>query len=177
MPSNKVLEQKKQTVNELIDILKASQAGVLVDYRGLTVEQDTALRNELRKAGVEYSVVKNTLTRFAAKETGYDDLDEILHGPTALAISRDDAIAPAKVMAQFAKKFDKLSIKAGFVDGKVIDENGVNKLAELPSKPELLSMLMRTMNAPVQGVVNVLQGNIRGVVIALNAYAEKMQNA
>ena len=173
MPSEKVLNEKKQIVAELTETLKNAQAGVLFDYRGLTVDEDTKLRNDLRAAGVTYHVVKNTLTRFASKEVGLDELDPVLHGPTALAVSSTDAIAPAKVLAKFAKDNDVVSIKAGFVDGKVIDVKGVEELAKLPSKEELIAKLMGSLNAPVSGVVNILQGNIRAMAIALNAYAEK----
>ena len=128
MPSEKVLNEKKQIVAELTETLKNAQAGVLFDYRGLTVDEDTKLRNDLRAAGVTYHVVKNTLTRFASKEVGLDELDPVLHGPTALAVSSTDAIAPAKVLAKFAKDNDVVSIKAGFVDGKVIDVKGVEAL-------------------------------------------------
>ena len=120
MPNASVLEQKKAVVVELVEKLKAAQAGILVDYRGLTVEEDTKLRAKLREAGVEYKVVKNTLTRFAIKELGYDELDEQLNGPTSLAISSEDPVAPAKVISDFAKTNENLTIKAGFLDGKVI---------------------------------------------------------
>ena len=173
MPSPKVLKQKQSIVAGLTDTLKNAQAGVLFDYLGLTVEEDTKLRNELRAAGVEYHVVKNTLLRFAAKEVGYDELDSILHGPTSLAVSNTDAVAPAKVLAKFAKKNDIVSIKAGFVDGKVINVNEVKALSELPSKDELIAKVMGSLNAPISGVVNILQGNIRAMAIALNAYAEQ----
>ena len=162
MPSEKVLSEKQKIVAELIETLKSAQAGVLFDYRGLTVEEDTKLRSDL-----------NTLTRFASKEVGLDELDPILHGPTALAVSSTDAVAPAKVLAKFAKDNDVVSIKAGFVDGKVIDEKGVIELSKLPSKEELIAKLMGSLNAPISGVVNILQGNIRAMAIALNAYAEK----
>lgn len=173
MPSQKVLEEKKQVVAGLVESLKNAQGGVLFDYRGLTVEQDTKLRSELRNAGVDYHVVKNTLLRFASKEVGFDALDDILHGPTSLAVSATDAVAPAKVLAKFAKDNDVVSIKAGFVDGKVIGIDEVKVLSELPSKEELIAKLMGSLNAPVSGVVNVLQGNLRAMAIALNAYAEK----
>ena len=173
MPSEKVLNQKKQIVAELTETLRNAQAGVLFDYRGLTVEEDTKLRNDLRAAGVDYHVVKNTLTRFASKEVGLEELDSVLHGPTALAVSSTDAVAPAKVLAKFAKDNDVVSIKAGFVDGKVIDVKEVEELSKLPSKAELIAKLMGSLNAPVSGVVNILQGHIRAMAIALNAYAEK----
>ena len=133
MPSEKVLEAKKAQVAEIIEALKGATTGVLVDYRGLTVEEDTKLRNDLRAAGVKYFVVKNTLLRLAAKETGLDELDSILHGPTALAIS-EDAVAPAKVIADFAKENEKFEIKSGFMDGKVLSLDEITKLAKTPNK-------------------------------------------
>ncbi|MCX7921180.1 MAG: 50S ribosomal protein L10 [Clostridia bacterium] len=177
MPSNKVLEQKKEVVRELTEKVKAAKAIVLADYRGLTVEQDTELRNALRKAGVEYRVVKNTLTRFAMKENGLVDIDGYLSGPTSIAMSDVDPVAPAKVMAEFAKKYEKLELKAGTVEGKVIGADGVKALADLPSREVLIAKVLGGFNAPISGFVNVLNGNIRGLVVALNAIAEKKGNA
>jgi large subunit ribosomal protein L10 len=150
---------------------------VLADYRGLTVEQDTALRSALRKAGVEYKVVKNTLTRFAVKESNLGGLESYLSGPTSLALSETDPVAPAKILSEYAKKFEKLEIKAGVVEGKVIDVKGVNALADLPSREVLIAKVLGGFNAPITGFVNVLNGNIRGLVVALNAIAEKQAQA
>lgn len=160
MPSAKVLEQKKVTVAELIEKLKAAQAGVLVDYRGLTVSEDTELRRKFREAGVEYTVVKNTLTRFAAKEVGLDELDGALHGPTSLAISDSDPVAPAKIIADFAKGNEKVEIKAGFLDGKVISLDEVKTLANTPSREVLIAKIMGSLNAPVSKLVRTLQALI-----------------
>ena len=157
MPSAKVLEQKKGTVAELIEKLKAAQAGVLVDYRGLTVSEDTELRRKLREANVEYTVVKNTLTRFAAKEVGLDELDEMLNGPTSLAISDSDPVAPAKVISDFAKNNDKIEIKAGFLDGKVISLAEIKTLANTPSRDTLIAKIMGSLNAPISDLVRTLQ--------------------
>ena len=157
MPSANVLEQKKQVVAQLVETLKSAQAGVLVDYRGITVEQDTQLRAKLREAGVEYKVVKNTLTRFAAKEVGFEALDEQLNGPTALAISTTDAVAPAKVISDFAKEVEALQIKAGFVDGKVISLDEVKTLASTPSREVLMAKIMGSLNAPISKLVRTLQ--------------------
>lgn len=173
MPSTKILEQKKEAVQALAEKLKTAVSGVLVDYRGLTVEQDTELRNELRKAGVEYKVVKNTLTRFAAKETGYEDLDSFLHGPTSLALTYESPVAAAKVLTKFAKDHESLEIKAGFVDGKVVDLNQIKALAELPSREELIAKVLGGFNAPISGFANVLNANLKGLVVALNAIAEQ----
>ncbi len=157
MPSANVLEQKKQVVADLVELLKSAQAGVLVNYRGITVEQDTELRTKLREAGVEYKVVKNTLTRFAANEVGYQELDEQLNGPTALAVSTTDPIAPAKVIADYAKKVEALEIKAGFLDGKVISLDEVKTLANTPSREVLIAKIMGSMNAPISKLVRTLQ--------------------
>ena len=157
MPSAKVLNEKKQTVAQMVEKLQKAQAGVFVDYRGLTVSEDTDLRNKLRAAGVEYKVIKNTLTRFAAKEVGYDELDPILNGPTSLAISYEDPVAPAKVIAEFAKGNDKLEIKSGFLDGKVISIDEIKTLANTPSRDVLIAKLMGSLNSPVSSLARVLQ--------------------
>lgn len=157
MPSAKVLEQKKEAVAGLIEKLKTAQAGVLVDYRGLTVSEDTELRAKLREAGVEYKVVKNTLTRFAAKEVGFDELDEVLNGPTSLALGFDDPVAPAKIISDFAKQNENLEIKAGFLDGKVISLDEVKQLANTPSRDTLIAKIMGSLNAPVSNLVRTLQ--------------------
>lgn len=177
MPSNRVLEQKKQVVAELTEKIKSAQSFILADYRGLTVEQDTELRNALRKAGVEYKVVKNTLTGLAMKESGLEGLDPYLNGPTSMALSSTDAVAPAKVLSEYAKKFEHLELKIGVVEGKVIDLDGIKALAELPSREVLIAKVLGGFNAPISGLVNVLNGNIRGLVVALNAIAEQKANA
>lgn len=177
MPSQETLQQKQQVVRELSEKMSTAQAMVFVDYRGLTVEQDTELRNALRKAGVEYKVVKNTLIRFAAKENNLDALEQYLSGPTAIALSTQDPVAPAKVISEFAKKYEKLQIKSGVVDNKVIDVEGVKALAELPPREVLIAKVLGGFNAPISGFVNVLNANIRGLVIALNAIAEKKASA
>lgn len=175
MPSAKILESKKAKVEELSGKMKDAKAFVLADHRGLTVEQDTAMRADFRKAGVEYKVYKNSLTRFAAHENGLEGLDSYLEGPTAVAFSFEDPVAPAKVMAEYAKKFQQFELKAGVVEGKVIDANGVKQLADIPSREVLLTQMLGAMNSPITGFVNVLNGNIRGLVVALNAIAEKKQ--
>ena len=167
MPSAKVLNEKKQAVAQMVEKLQKAQSGVFVDYRGLTVSEDTDLRNKLRAAGVEYKVIKNTLTRFAAKEVGYDELDPILNGPTSLAISYDDPVAPAKVIAEFAKGNEKLEIKSGFLDGKVISLDEIKTLANTPSKDVLIAKLMGSLNSPVSSLARVLQAIVdKGVEFA-----------
>lgn len=156
MPSEKILNDKKAVVAALVERLKGAQAGVIADYRGLTVAQDTELRKKLREAGVEYTIVKNTLTRFAANEVGLGELDPVLHGPSALATSVDDVIAPAKVLVEFAKENEQLEIKAGFVDGKVIDVEEVKVYANIPSKDVLISKMLGSLQAPMGNLVRAL---------------------
>lgn len=172
MPSAKILEQKKAAVADLTEKIKGATAGVIVDYRGLTVEEDTNLRVKLREAGVYYKVVKNTLTRFAANEVGYTELDPVLNGPTALALS-DDPVAPAKVLAEFAKSNPNLEIKAGFLDGSVISIEEINKLAATPSRDTLIAKIMGSLNAPVSNLVRTLQALVDGGVEPADAAAAK----
>jgi len=177
LPKENTLKQKREVVEAISSKMKAAKAMVFADYRGLTVEQDTELRSALRKAGVDYKVVKNTLTRFAANENGLEGLDPYLNGPTAMASSDTDPVAPAKVLSEYAKKFEKLELKVGVVEGKVIDISGIKALAELPSREVLIARVLGGLNAPISGFVNVLNGNIRGLVVALNAIAEQKANA
>lgn len=159
MPNAKILSEKQAVVAELTEKLQGAASGVLVDYKGITVAEDTALRSELRKNDVDYSVVKNTLVRFAAKNVGLDGLDEVLNGTTSLAISKDDPIAPMRVVNKFAKQFNgaKFVIKAGFMDGKLISLDEVRALAELPSKEVLQAQVLGTMLAPITGLAIVLK--------------------
>ncbi len=156
MPSAKVLESKKEIVAQLTERLEKAQAGVIADFRGLTVAQDTELRTKLREAGVEYTIVKNTLTRFAANAVGLGDLDPVLHGPTALATSADDVVAPAKVLVEFAKKNEQLEIKAGFVDGKVISVDEVKVYASIPNKETLIAKMLGSLQAPISSLARTL---------------------
>ena len=161
MPNEKVIEQKKQVVSQLVETLKNSSSAVFVQYQGISVEDDTKLRSELRKENVKYSVVKNTLVKFAIDELGYNELDGILNGTTAMAVS-EDLIAPAKVLCKFAETNENIKVKAGILDGKVISEDEVKKLAKTPSRNDLLSMLC-----------SALQGNISGLARALQAIVDK----
>lgn len=177
MPSEAKLQQKKEIVKELSEKIREAKALILADYRGLTVEQDTELRRALRKAGVEYRVVKNTLTKLAAKENGYEELEPFLNSPTSMALSKTDPVAPAKVLSEYAKKFEKLEIKVGIVEGKIVDLNGIKAIADLPPREVLIGKALGGFKAPLYGLVNVLNGNIRGLVVALNAIAEKKSKA
>lgn len=160
------IEEKAQVVAEIKEKFQGATGVVIADYRGLTVAQVTQLRSQLREAGVEYRVLKNTLVRRAAHEVGIEGLDPFLEGPTAVAFSADP-VAPAKVLADFAKTAKTFAIKGGVVEGKVVDSNGVKALAELPSREVLLAQVVRGMQAPLVGMVNVLQGPIRKMGYAL----------
>lgn len=164
---------KTGVINEIKEKIESAQALVLVDYRGLDVAQLTELRKLYREAGVEYKVYKNTMMKFAFKDLGYEEFNEFLKGPSAVAFGIDDPVAAAKVTAEFAKKNDKLEIKAGIVDGNIIDTEGVKSLAELPSREVLVAQVLGGLNAPIQGFTNVLQGTIRSLAIVLNAISEK----
>ena len=157
MPSAKVLQEKQQVVAELTEKIKGAATGIFVDYRGITVAEDTELRAKLRAANVEYKVIKNTLCRFAIKEIGLDELDPILNGPTALAMSEEDPVAPAKIIADFAKTNDKLEIKAGFMDGAVMSLDEIKKLAATPSRETLLATILSSLNAPASNLARLLQ--------------------
>jgi len=173
MPSEKVLEAKKAQVAEVVEALKAAQTGILVDYRGLNVEEDTDLRNKLRAANVKYFVIKNTLLRLASKETGLDGLDEALHGPTAIAVSSEDAVAPAKVLSDFAKGNEKLEIKAGFMDGAVMTLDEIKKLAATPNFETLIAKMMGSLNSPISGLARLLATIADGGVEIADLIAKK----
>ena len=160
MPSNKVLEEKKQVVESLAAKMQSAAAGVLVKYEGITVADDTALRAALRKAGIEYTVMKNTLTGRACDMVGYGEMKQYLSGMTAIAVSQDDPIAPAKIMKEYADKIQSFEIKAGFVDGGVIDAAGVEALAATPSKEVLIAKMMGSLMSSLYGLAYVLQGKI-----------------
>jgi len=173
MPSAKVLEAKKAQVAEVVEVLKAAQTGILVDYRGLTVEEDTDLRNKLRAAGCKYFVIKNTLLKLATKETGLEALDDVLHGPTAVAVSDTDPVAPAKVMADYAKANEKLEIKSGFMDGAVMTLDEVKKLAATPNMETLIATVMSSLNAPASNLARLLATIVDGGVEIADLIAKK----
>ena len=157
MPNAKVLSEKQAIVASLTEKLQSAAAGVIIDYKGITVAEDTALRAECRKNEIEYAVVKNTLLRFAFNNTGLGDLDDLLNGTTSLALC-DDPVAPARVMANYAKKLDgKFEIKGGFMDGKPVDLATINSLASIPALPILQAQVLGTMLAPITGLAVVLK--------------------
>ena len=156
MPNAKVLSEKQAMVEALAARIQNASAGVFVDYKGITVSEDTALRSEMRKDSVEYTVVKNTLTRFAAKNVGYD-FDEVLNGTTAMACTTGDPIAPARIVCEFAKKNkNTLSIKGGVVEGSVLTADQLNGFGELPSKNALVASVLGTFLAPISSLAFVL---------------------
>ena len=156
MPNAKVLESKKAVVETLTGKIQEATSVVFVDYKGINVAQDTELRKQFREAGVEYTVVKNTLTRFAAKNVGYD-FDEVLNGTTAMATTTGDPIAPARIVCEFAKKNkNTLSIKGGVVEGSVLTADQLNGFGELPSKNALVASVLGTFLAPISSLAFVL---------------------
>jgi len=165
MANAKILEQKSRQVSEVTTKLKESSCVVITDYRGLNVAEVTELRKQLREAGVEFQVIKNTLIRRATANAELTALDEHLSGPTAIAFSKEDVVAPAKILSEFAKKNENLKVKAGVVEGRVVDVAQIKALADLPSREGLLSMLLSVLQAP-----------IRNFALAVKAVADKQES-
>ena len=157
MPSAIVLEQKKQVVADLTERLNNSIAGVIVDYKGINVADDTALRKELREAGVEYTVVKNTLLKLAIANTELSGLDSVLEGTTAIATSADDYVAAARILNKFADTHKNFEIKNGFIDKEVIDVAKISGLAKLPSREVLLANVLGAFQAPISAFARAIQ--------------------
>lgn len=161
-----IIDQKIQVVEEISEKLRNSATTIVVDYRGLNVSEVTELRKQLREAGVEFKVYKNTMIRRATAETDLTGIDEFLTGPTAVAFSNEDVIAPAKVLYKFAKDHKDLEIKTGIIEGRVATVDQINALAELPSREGLLSMLLSVLQAP-----------IRNIALAVKAVAEQKESS
>ncbi len=161
------LENKKVVVGEITEKMKEAKSFIVTDYRGLNVAQVTKLRSELRKAGVKYKVLKNTLMTIAANDIGLEGIQDYFKGPTAVAFGVEDAVTPAQVLAKFAKEFEALEIKAGVLEGKLITVDEIKALADLPSREVLLEKLANVMQSPIAGMANVLQGPIRKLGYAL----------
>ena len=157
MPSISILEQKQQIVADLAELMKNSASGVLVNYQGITVEDDTKMRKALREAGVKYMVQKNTLTGRACDEAGLQDMKPYLNGMTAIAIGVEDAIAPAKVLKEYADKIESFTILAGYLDGAVVDAATVNALADIPSKEVLIAKFLGSIQSPLYGLAYALK--------------------
>ena len=161
------LENKKEVVSEITEKMKNSKSFIVTDYRGLNVAQVTKLRAELRNAGIEYRVLKNTLMTIAADDIGLEGIQDYFKGPTAVAFGVEDAVAPAQILAKFAKQYEALEIKAGILEGKFINAEEIKALADLPSREVLLAKLANVLQSPIAGLANVLQGPIRKFGYAL----------
>lgn len=172
-----VRPEKAAKVEEIKALLAGSKCTILVNFKGLIVAQDTVLRRKMREAGVKYTVVKNTLLRIAAKELEIEGLEPALEKNTAIAVAPEDPVAVAKIICEFAKTNKALEVKLGILDGQVIDATAVKALAELPPKEVLIAKLLGSMNSPITGFVNVLQGTIRNVVYALDAVRKQKESA
>lgn len=151
------VELKQPVVEEIISKIDGAQSLVLVDHRGLTVQQDTDLRKQLREAGVFYKVYKNTMMNFAFKGTEFEGLSDLLNGPSAIAVSKDDATAPARIICEFAKTAKNLEVKGGVVEGRVIDVKGVEEVSQIPSREVLLGRLFGSMQSPVANFARVIK--------------------
>ena len=164
-----VRSEKEATISQVVEKFSKSQSVILADYRGLNVLEVTELRKRLREAGVEYRVIKNTLTSRAAKEANIEGMDTLLSGPTALAFGYNDPVAPAKILATFAKDHKKLELKGGVLEGKVISDKAVKALADLPSREALLTQIAGLFQSPMRGLVTVLSGPLRNLAYATEA--------
>ncbi len=159
--------EKEAVVKELTDKFNSSKSLVITDYLGLNVAEMTELRKQLREAGVDFKVVKNTLATIAANDVEMNNMTEFFSGPTAIAFGEEDAVSPARILVEFAKDHEVIEIKAGILNGELISKEKVESLAEIPSREVLLAQAFAGMKAPLTGLVNVLQGNIRGLVQVL----------
>ncbi len=173
------VELKQPIVAAIAEDVKDAQSVVIVDYRGLTVAQDTELRKQLREAGIIYKVCKNTMMKRAFEGTQFEGLAEYLEGPSAMAVSKDDATAPARILCKFAKEAEKLEVKAGVVEGKVYDEAGVKALSAIPSREELLSKLLGSIQSPIANFARVIKqiAENGGEAVATEEVAEPVAEA
>ena len=160
MPSKVIFEKKQAEVEVLAEKIQNSVSGVLVQYQGITVEDDTKMRAALRKAGVEYAVIKNSITGRACDKVGYSDMKAHLEGMTAIAISKEDPIAPAKILKEYDDKVETFQIKAGYIDGKVVDADVVKQLASIPPKEVLLGKLLGSLKSPLCKLCAVLNAKV-----------------
>lgn len=167
------IEQKQQIVNDIEQKLKEATLVVFTDYKGINVAEMTALRDSLRVPGVEYRVLKNTMTRFALEKLGYDELVNNLEGPNAVLFSKEDPVGPAKTLFQFIKQYKKMEVKVGLLEGKVVNAEKIKDLADLPPKEVLVAKVLGTMQAPITSFVYVLNANMTGLVRALDQVREQ----
>ena len=170
-----LLQSKINLVNEIKEKIEKSQSIVFVDNKGLNVAEVTELRKNLRENGVDYKVYKNTMLKRAFDATGNEAANDLLVGPTVVAFGIEDAVQPAKILNDFAEDNDRLEIKGGLLDGRVVSVDEVKALAKLPSREVLIAQLLGGLNAPIQGLATVLSGNIRGLAVALNQIREKKE--
>ncbi len=178
MPSTAVLEKKKQMVADLSQRIKNSCAGVVVDYKGINVEDDTKLRKELREAGVEYTVVKNSILSRAAEDAGLEGLDSVLEGTTAIATSADDYVASARILQNYADKHNNFSLKSGYLDGEIISMEKLIALAKLPSREVLLATVCNVFNAPIAAFARAVQAIVdKGGAEACEPAKEEAEDA
>ena len=173
MPSQKVLEQKQQVVAQLAERIQGSVAGIIVDYKGITVEDDTKLRKELRENGVKYTVVKNTLIKRAAEKAGLNGIDDVLNGTSAIATSADDYVAAARILQKFADQHDNFKVKTGYLDNEVISLEKIQSLAKLPSREVLLANVLGAFQAPIASFARAVQAIVDKSGEAAPAAAEE----
>lgn len=173
MPSQKVLEQKQQVVAQLAERIQGSVAGIIVDYKGITVEDDTKLRKELRESGVKYTVVKNTLIKRAAEKAGLNGIDDVLNGTSAIATSAEDYVAAARILQKFAEQHDNFKVKTGYLDNEVISLEKIQSLAKLPSREVLLANVLGAFQAPIASFARAVQAIVDKSGEAAPAAAEE----
>ena len=173
MPSQKVLEQKQQVVAQLAERIQGSVAGIIVDYKGITVEDDTKLRKELRESGVKYTVVKNTLIKRAAEKAGLNGIDDVLNGTSAIATSAEDYVAAARILQKFAEQHDNFKVKTGYLDNEVISLDKIQSLAKLPSREVLLANVLGAFQAPIASFARAIQAVVDKSGEAAPAAAEE----
>lgn len=172
-----IRQEKEKIVQQIKADLESAKVIVLTDYRGLTVAQMNDLRNILREEGIKYKVVKNTLTRFAAREAGFNELEKYMEGPIAIAYGYDDPVVPLRVLVKFAKKNEALTLKGGVLEKMVLDEKNLRVLSDLPPREVLLSTVLGSFQSPISGLLNVMQGNLRNLAYVLQAVKEKKDDA
>jgi len=175
LPSEKALKKKKAQVKELSSEISEALVGILVDYKGISVEQDTRLRRNLREVSVSYKVLKNNIIRRALEDAGIHGCEEALKGTTVLALSKGDYSKGAKILYDFAKKNDFYKIKSGFIEGQCVDVSKIEAISKLPSKEELIAQVLRGLNAPITGFACVLSGLLRSLVIVLSEISKQKQ--
>jgi len=173
LPSQKVLEQKQQVVAQLAERIQGSVAGIIVDYKGITVEDDTKLRKELRESGVKYTVVKNTLIKRAAEKAGLNGIDDVLNGTSAIATSAEDYVAAARILQKFAEQHDNFKVKTGYLDNEVISLDKIQSLAKLPSREVLLANVLGAFQAPIASFARAVQAIVDKSGEAAPAAAEE----